>query len=1112
MKKMMKKTVSLILMFLLGFLTFYAQSTDNVQIRGRVVSADNEPLVGVSVYTPDYKKGTTTDVDGNYTLIVKSGEVVRFCYVGFECQDLTIKKSGVYNVTLREDAKVLGDVVVTGYYNTESRRSTGSFSVVKSDLLKTSPVENVDKLLQGKIAGVSITSTTGQPGAKVKVRIRGTSTITGDAEPLWVVDGVPLQKEVPVNGSQLIKTGDFTAIQAGGIGSINPQDIESITVLKDASAAAIYGSRAAGGVIVITTKKGNVGKLSVNFSSSLSVQTRPTRDANLMNARQKIDYEKSLWNEFSADGYRRAQEGDYTAYYPRVGIVGQVYSGFGEYAGMSQAEREAYIEELANGPTTDWFDTLYRNSVSNNNYLSVSGGSDKLTFYTSAGFANNEGIGLHSNYKLYSFNSKINVRPSDKVSLTLKADFSYQKSISPSGVVSPMDYAYFANPYERPYNADGSYAPDRTYQSLPLANGTVRNYPTNGFNILREIYETESKLNGATTNLMGNLTWSILDHLRFNGMAAFTYISDQTDTYQGKDTYAAYLDRPFEADLTKSKRVYSSMTQSSMYNMNYLLRGQLNFEKTFNGIHRVMVLGGAEIRKAYAKSISMKRYGYDPITGNTATPVYNPDRELAAGDLQRISDITNDLSGQSIVENAFASFYMAADYVLKNRYIANLSVRSDGSNNFGSKEQFNATWSAGLAWNVDQEKFFRSLSPVMSSLTLKMATGYTGGVNKSVHPLLVMKYLPNNRTMPDGTFYRMGTVGTPPNPLLRWEKTRDMKLAADMGFFNDRLTLLIEAYHRRSFDLVTLALVPSTTGYSSQSYNTSEQLNRGIEFTISGRIIKTKDFGLNASANFAYNQNKLTKYDIPNPGINQENFVGYPLGKIISGKTLGIDPKTGLYTFQLRPDAVITTDADKAYANNYAFYIGVRNAPYTGGVNLSANYKNLTLSVSGNYSLNSLIPNNITPPASYTDVGSVGSTGRRERIPTLLNDLYVAHFNAPAAAAHRWTADNPVTDGYPRLIDVNGPRLYLDTDRPTANFITRSVYFEKVSYLKLNSIAVMYSLPSRWLTKVGISSCGVNFTANNIFTLTNYTGLDPEMPGSVYPQSQVYSLGINIGF
>ena len=1095
----MKHLLLYILCLILLPLDVMAQS---IRARGTVTAEDGEPLMGVSVRVRGTQNGAQTDLDGHFAIDCKVGDILDFSYIGFKSfsSKSTVKE---LIVTMEEDVKTMEQVVVNGYTQTDIRKSTGSVGILTEKDLKDAPLANVDMLMQGKLAGVNVQAVSGRPGESAKVRIRGTSSITGNNEPLWVVDGVPLQKNIPTMGSSYVRSGDFTQLYANGVAGIPPQDIESINVLKDAAASAIYGSQAQAGVIVITTKKGKAGKLHLSYSGNVSVQTAPSRDHNLMNTEEKLAYEQSIWDEFSAAGYASG------GWYPKVGIIGQIRSGYGKFAGMTTAEQDAYIEQLKQ-TNTDWFQELLRNTVSTSHYVSASGGSDKLTYYVSGGINTNKGIVKKTSSDGYNFNAKISAHPSEKVSLNFDASFNYMKATASALSFDIFKYSYFANPYEKPYNEDGSYAADNTYFSQATVYGTTWTVlPSNGVSVMREIDETNALSTSASTTLRGDITWRLNDHFRLYGLASYTYSNDVSENEIGQNTYAAWDDRPFEYDTRTSKRIYGSLTQSNNFNRSWLMRAQANYNQTFNRIHHISAVAGTEIRGNYAQTLQSKMYGYDPKTGNYSTPLYNHASPDYTADMNTYQKIISSLAGQSRTEDRFASFYGALDYVLMNRYVANATVRSDGSNNFGSNEQFNLIWSTGLAWNIDEEKFMKPLKNIISRATIRLSTGLTGGVNKSVYPVLIMTYDSDFRVGPT-QFYRMGYVSSPPNPNLRWEHTQDWNGNIDLGFFKNRLNMNLSFYRRKGYDLVTQVRVVSTTGFSTQSYNTSEQINQGVELMLSGSPIKSKDWNWNISGNIAYNQNVLTKYESPNGGLGADLYVGYPLGHIFSGKSTGINPETGIYNFQLRSDAVINSNADLRKDDNYVYYIGTSNYPWTGGLSTNLSWKNLSLSISTSFSLGAKLLNYISPQSYYDNTGMTGATNKFVSGRTIY-DIYTAHLNTVKDAAYRWTPDNPVTDGYPRLMDAFGTDLRLDVDQPAGSRAFSGIYYEDGSYWKIGSITLAYNFPDHILRPYGISSLGLNFTANNLWIITSYKGMNPETPGAVYPMSRSFSFGLNIG-
>lgn len=1096
------------MLFTFAFTSLFAQESESITVSGIVIDEHGNELPGATITVVNGSQTVAADMEGRFSIQVKKGQEIRISFVTMIPETVKIENNKTLKVVLKSYDISLGEVVITGYNQTTTRRITGSVAVVGKEELQGKPLQNIDQLLQGKVAGMSISAKSGRPGESAQVRIRGTNTITGNAEPLWVVDGVPLQKDIPTIASSMIKARDFSAVFSGGIAGINPNDIESVTILKDASATAIYGSRAAGGVIVVTTKRGKAGRMQVNYGSSASLTTKPQRSLNLMNSSEKIAWEQELWDEYAKKGY---EEG---SYYPVVGLVGMVRSGKGDFSGWSAQQQDNYLNE-ATSHTTNWFDELFQNSISQNHHLSFSGGNEFNKYYISSGYSNEVGLVKNTGFDRYNVSAKVDMTPNYRFQLGLNLDLSGTQSKGPSLTNDVFKYAYFANPYERPYHADGTYKADQTYFNLKEFNGGGfdNNTPPNGINILRELDQTTNLTDNYSGTATVNMSYKILDYLKFTGVGSYSYDNNQSENINGRYTHAAYKDRLY-FDNSVSTRTYGSIMQSNSSNSSYMLRGQFVFDKAIGNKHLISALAGSELRRQMAKNIYSKRYGYDELTGNSSIPI--PQKPIGSdwidyNDIISYAAMVDGLAGQSIIEDAFASFYISSDYSYDRKYVLSLTARTDGSNNFGSEQQFNPTWSAGVSWNADQENFFESLKPIMSTLSLRLATGYTGNVNRQVYPQLIMDYLTTFRKTYDD-YYRMGRIGNAPNRNLRWEKTKDYKIALDFGFLDNRITGTTEYYNRQSRDLVTRLRVPSTTGFTAQSFNTSSLENTGFELTLNSVNIQRKDFSWNSSINIAYNNNKLTKFTTPTGSVNTElgQQVGYPLSSIFSGKIIGIDPLTGIYTYELRPDAVIKTNQDLQSSDNYLYYLGTSTAPITGGFGTSARYKSWSLSVSGNYSLGGKIIDDIQPVTTYSSIANSGS-GSREPIPTYYNDLHQNHVNVNKDRVNRWTTSNPMTDAYPRIIDHFGAPIGLGLTNPNSSSITRASLLQDVSYLRVGSLNIGYSINEKYLSKYKLSSLGFYFSMTNLFTFTNYNGIDPETPGAVYPLTRSMSFGVNIG-
>ena len=1079
-----------------------------VTIKGKVVDQDSLPLPGVTVLLKGTHIGTATDNSGRFSISVpdNEGAVLVFSFIGMESVEEEISNPRqALLVVMKETTASLSEVVKTGYYSTTKRRASGSIAVVTSESLENRIPTTIDNLLQGMVAGVAVTNT-GRPGASSKIKIRGTNSIDGSTEPLWVVDGVPLQDELPEIDAEEVNSGNFNEIFMNGVAGINPSDIEDITILKDAAASAIYGSRAAGGVIVITTKQGKAGKTRVNYSARFGVGLQPQRDNNLMNSAEKLDWEEELWQEFGAANLAAG-----AAHVPVVGIVGMLHTDrIGKngtlwtdtenFEAMSETEKATYLNELRSH-STDWFREIFQNSFSMTHHLSFSGGSQTATYYASLGYSTEEGLLKQDRFDRYTVNAKVNLSPSRHIKWGVSLSVSNLVSQGPATTVDPYTYAYFANPYERPYNEDGSYRADMTYFNLNNINEgedyLASHLPPQGFNILRELEETEGDSKKFSATGQATLTLDITGGLQFSGLMSYTFTNTRDKTVLGEETYAAWTDRLYFDTNNNTENQYASISEANANGESYNVRGQFSYTDLFRGEHYLNVLAGAELRGSRNTRSYMKRYGYNRDSGLAITPE-DPDGSFD------YRDLLDGSMGTTKSENKFASFYASLEYAYRERYVFNASFRTDGSNNFGSDEQFNPTWSLGAAWNADEEPFTQSLKPTLSHLTLRASAGFTGNVVAGALKELVIEF--DDRDSWNGM--PVGEVQTAPNPHLRWEKTRDLKAALDFGLFDDRVSGLVEAYWRKSMDVITRTMVVSTTGFTGQAHNTSEIENKGVEGTLGVQIIDGRDLKLRMNANVAWNRNVLSKYVSPTGAISEGKYEGYPLESIFGGKEIGIDPFYGIYMYQLRPDAEISSASDLNKTANYRYYLGTSTAPFTGGFYLNLSWRDLSLGIGGAYSFGAKVDNRITPAASYEDIDYYGN----ETPQTSYSDLYTNHLNVRRDRTDRWTPSRTEGVKYPRIVDPLGEVLNLDLYNVTSSSITLGSFLEDVSYLRVRDITLSYNLPRHLLEHWGISSLGFSVMASNLFTFTNYSGIDPETPGQTYPITRSVAFGINLGF
>ena len=1099
--KSLRTLISLLLALLFG-----ATAGAQTLFSGRVVDSDGLGVIGAGVVCsgrPD--RGTVCDEDGSFRLEVPKGiSKVEISALGMQSVVYDLENSAVKDalIVLEYESTMLDQVVVTGYAQTTVKRITGSVGILSSDSFKDKPLASVSSLMQGEVAGVQVQAVSGQPGTQSRIRIRGTNNLSGSSNPLWVVDGVPLQNESPNLSSEEMAAGAFDNIFISGIGGINPNDIESITILKDAAAAAIYGSRAANGVIVVTTKRGSEGRLKLSYSNNFTWSFRPQRNLELMDSGEKIAWEQELWDEFAADRYAAAQS-DNTVIYPVVGIVGQVRAGCGQFAGWDKARQDAYLQELASS-TTDWYGELFRNAFSHNHHLSLSGGSDKAAYYISLGYNDDNGMLINNRYQRYNVNSSLTLTPARWIKLDIGNDFSRQSSKSPDSYVDAFKYAYFANPYEKVRNEDGSWAADNTYFSLGYYNGrgVEEVMPLDGFNILKELELNSTTTVNISNTLRAQADIRILEVLKFVGLLSWSYSDNSTDKIVDASTYTAFRDRLGYDDKSQTK-LYGSITQNRGKRSSYVARGHFAWNQSF-GRHTLNVIAGAELRGSDSNTVYSKRYNYNPITGTSSMPSISGPTDEWVKEVER-------LSGEYFTRSRYASFYASADYFLGKTIVLNASVRTDGSSNFGSERQFNPTWSAGAAWHLGEEKWMQR-QRVLSHATLRAAYGFTGDVNTSAPHYLVMQYALQEYRYVNGKSYMMGSIPTAPNPDLGWEKSRDAKLGIDLGFLKDRLCLQAETYYRLSTDVVTSSRVASTSGYTYVYYNSADLMNSGVEFTLNGKIVRSRDWNVGASLNFAYNYNKVLSYKPASSTITaKDRYVeGYPVGAIISGRYEGIDPVSGLYNFRLRPDAEVLTPSDLNDPDNYRWYLGTTIAPFTGGFNINASWKLLRLSVSGVYSFGNKVYEMIDSPASYLNARHDGVS--TESVQSQYSDLYSNHLNVRRDRTSRWTESNSSGTLYPRIYDCYGTRYNFAQANPMDWNIVNAIYLKDVSYLRIKSIVLSCELPQAWLKKIRMEKICFNLSLNNMITISSYDGMDPEVPGATYPTTRSVSLGVSLGF
>ena len=884
----MKKRVLIVLLCFVGALSSAFAAEKKVQ--GVVISSeDNLPLIGASIYvTPeDLKKagsaqttmGVITDVDGLFSIAIPAG-ITRFCcsYVGYDVLEVKlVPGKEFYEITLHVSSQMLDAVVVTGYQTVERRKLTAAVSKLDISDETIGAVKSIDQALAGQIAGLSVSPTSGAPGAPAKIRIRGTASLNGTQDPLWVLDGIPLEgTDVP----EPDELNDITNMKQSSIAGLNPADIENITILKDAAATAIYGARAANGVIVITTKKGKVGKPVISFSSRFTYTPTLSLDRlNLLNSAEKVGLEMDMIrNNYSPDNHK--------------GGVYNILSNYNELSAFQNggwdalsSETQAAINRLKN-INTDWGDVLFRDAFSQEYNLSLSGGTERVTYYTSFGYykedGNVDGVSMDRFNLVGKTSYKVNNILKVGASMFANRRKNTNYLTDAYGMSNPVFYSRKANPYFELYDENGNYNYDYDIQ-----NNTDKDL---GFNIFEE------RRNTSNESVVNSFS-SIFDaELRFNDKwkltSQFGYQLEKTSREEIADweSYAMryyYKLSEYSQDGETKHFLPEGGMQKSYENSNSQItwKAMGEYRDSFNDIHELEVMAGTELRKTWYETLFSAGYGFDRKT-LTTKPVIFPNESYAT---------SFPLHQTTYKENAYVSFYSTASYSLLNRYTVGGSIRFDGSDLFGvdKKYRYLPLYSVSALWRLSQEPFMQQAKWV-DNLVFRASYGLQGNIDKNTSPFLLGTY--RSESILPGVSEDMIVINSAPNKKLRWEKTQSVNAGYDFSVLNQAINLSVDYYYRKGTDLIALRMLPLETGFTSMNVNWASMENKGVEISLSTRNITTKNFSWYTNFNFAYNGNKVLQENNPEQQTTPGRE-GYPVGAIFALKTAGVDKETGNMMF-----------------------------------------------------------------------------------------------------------------------------------------------------------------------------------------------------------------------
>lgn len=1069
-------------------MTFFNSSAQNKSVHGTVTEKDGVPITGVSVIIKGTTTGVTTGTDGNFTLMLPVGaKTLVFSFVGMKSQQVEIGNQINFNIILEEESVEIDEVVAIGYGTAKKRDLTGSVASVRGADIAKMPIANAAQAIQGKMAGVTVTSVDGRPDAAVKIRVRGGGSITQSNDPLYIVDGYPVS----------------------GISDIPSSQIESIDVLKDASSTAIYGARGANGIIIVTTKTPKANKLTVTYDGYFQIKTLP-KTIDVLNGSDYVMFNWELFNfgKYSAIAYEKA-----FALTDPTTTAGA--AGF-----------KASIDAYTNVPNSNWQKEIYgKPTYSKSHNISISGGTDKSKYNLSFNNIDDDALKINSWYK------RTNIFGKFSQELAKGLNFNFDARYTNSQVFGDGPDTNLAIRY------------------APVApQGDITTTGNPGFNMstdqVNPVYNPKAMMddnydlsNATKIQFNGSLSWEILKGLTLKSEYGIFY------GWTKKYSFVGPLGSISVGGMPSASIGRGESNQKRFVNT-------LNYEVSGLGQnHRLNVLIGQELNSSDSESSSM--------VGKQYPTNFTSDKAFAMMDQwNKTLSISDIISNSYSVPDHLSSFFGRANYTFKDKYLLTATLRADGSSRFSPENQWGYFPAAAVAWRVKDENFMKNLSYV-NNLKLRVSFGYAG--NNNISPDLWRNtmnaasggYSFNNVRQ---SYYKDAST-LMINPDLKWETTITRNLGIDFGLFDNRIYGTIDGYWNTTKDLLVESDIPAYLGFLTQQQNIGQTRNRGVEISLGGDIVRSKDFTLSANFNVGINRSKIEKLadgmpykqfgsgaiSVANPSLDYQFEVGQQAGLIrgyisdgfYTTKDFAYDPTskkytllagipnsavvyslpenmspngtTGAYPGALKLKKIATTDPDKITSADITI-IGNTNPKNVGGFNLNSTYKNFDLMMSFNWSYGNDIYNaNKLSAASMTQ-----------------NTVNV---NIYGEFANRY-----------RIFDQNGQRVYdpagLDALNANATIwypyqntpVIHSWGIEDGSFLRLNNFTLGYTLPHNLTQRAAISKLRFYATIYNAWIWTNYSGLDPEVdaaknsslsPGldmNAYPRARTFTFGVNLVF
>lgn len=1024
-----------------------AKSTGKkVKVHGVIKDALGDPIIGATVMEKgSANNGVVTDIDGNYTIEIASDAFLSVSYIGCKSEEVKVNGRGEINVSLADDNKVLEEVVVVGYGVQKKRDVSTAVSSVKAEALANNPSTDFRQALAGKMPGVQVTVPSGDPEGSVSIRVRGVSTVNAGSDPLYVVDGVPMER---------------------GFANLNTNDIESVEVLKDASAAAIYGSRGSNGVVLVTTKKGNSDKLTVSYDGYYGIQS-VSKKLDMMNAYEYAAFVKDAHDNAYLDKNPKGSSSD-----PND----KRSQGYMKIPDMLVP----YLEGQTGLTDTDWQDAIFRDAMTTGHNVSLSGKTQSLNYFVSGNYMKKEGIIIGSDFKKYGGRMNLSGQSGRlKFGVNFAPSYSVSNSVDASGANGIVQSALMMPPIFPVYNDDGSY-----------------NYQGNGYLRIGTDYQINEVLNPVA---MAMLQSNVTDRMSITGKAYAELELFKGLSYKlslGGDYYGAHNDQYRQSSLPlKGKNYYDSPSNpegysSSTFYFNWLVENQLTYTATIKDKHNITAILVQSAQKETMKS--------DNVTATDYPNDY----------IQTVDGGTVTKGGSDKTQWSIASYLARVQYSYEGRYMLSAAIRADGSSRFGKNNRWGYFPSASAAWRISDEDFFKNVKALsfINDMKIRASYGVTGNFQIGNYDHLATMSLDN---------YVVGgklAYGYKPDNIKRddlsWEKNQMINAGIDLQMFDGYLGFSVDYYNTNTSNMLLYVPVPLLTGYSTSLQNLGKVNNRGWEIALTSQHQYKNGFGYSFNANYAKNTNEVKELGPGNASIISTGSVAHAYYITEVGKSIGnyylliqdgvfktqeeldsyphlSNAKVGDFKFRdVDGDGVIDLDKDRAIVGNYMpkFTYGFGGKLWYKGFDMDFNFQG----VYGNKILN-------------------------------LNKRYIDNMegntNGTKIALNRWKSeDNP----------GNGLVNRANRKQTGNNGRTSTWHLEGGSYLRLQNLALGYTLPKSLTEKFYVNKLRVYVSGQNIFTITNYSGYNPEVnarpsqnltPGEdygTYPLARTFMFGLNL--